>query len=416
MGKTLASYFFNQNDLEISQLYFHSEIPTTTLCSNYYRITDPEVARSIFTRKSGKIFTKNDIVEASTSPRTDTGTIGKIYQSARKRTPLVYLIRNTWWNLGKWKTKELYGWLDKMAPDAVFFASGDYSFAYKVALHIAKKRNIPLFVSCMDDYYFWNKNGGSLLGRIVHKAFMKQVRKTMSYASGIFTICEKMTADYSALFAKPCYTIHTSSSISEKLVEEKSNAISYIGNLGYSRHEQLINLGKALKSINHCNNPGYIDVYSTESRDEILKTLTKENGIRFHGAISVNEVLRVIGQSQAVIHTESFDKSIRKSVAYSVSTKIADSLASGTCIIAYGPEEVASIKYLSENNAAFCIGENDCIEEKLYAFFESSSIKESIVENALSLAKKNHNPAERSEKFKNILLKANCPYNENSAN
>ena len=35
--------------------------------------------------------------------------------------------------------------------------------------------------------------------------------------------------------------------------------------------------------------------------------------------------------------------------------KIADSLSSGTCIFAYGPEEIASISYLKQSNAAILL-------------------------------------------------------------
>ena len=56
MGKTLSSYFetWDQNDL--AQLYVHSEIPTSNICKNYYRITDKEMIKSIFSRKSDLFF------------------------------------------------------------------------------------------------------------------------------------------------------------------------------------------------------------------------------------------------------------------------------------------------------------------------------------------------------------------------
>ena len=91
--------------------------------------------------------------------------------------------------------------------------------------------------------------------------------------------------------------------------------------------------------------------------------MTLENGIRYHGPINSERVKEVMAKSRFLIHTESFADNMRHSVMYSVSTKIADSLASGTCIIAYGPKEVASMAYLAENNAAFCITDDDDIVE-----------------------------------------------------
>jgi len=49
-----------------------------------------------------------------------------------------------------------------------------------------------------------------------------------------------------------------------------------------------------------------------------------------------------------IIHTESFSPRTQKMIQYSVSTKIADSLLNGPCLIAYGPEKLASIDYLKK--------------------------------------------------------------------
>lgn len=403
MGKTLMSYFKGWDTNDIAQLYVHSEIPTDTICKNYYRITDKEMIKSIFTRKSGTIFGENDIKTDIYNSRTDTGKTAQLYQKARKRTPFIYFARNLWWKMGKWKTKKLLSWVDEFNPDVIFLASGDYSFIYDIALTLAKYKNIPLAISCMDDYYFFNKNEDKLGGKAVHRSFMKHVRKTMDYASCLYPICEKMGRDYAKLFNKPYYTLPTPSSISEPLNEEKTNAISYIGNLGLKRNEQLIALGKALKSINCENKPEYINVYSAESRPEILKDMTKENGINFHGSISSDEVLKIMGSSMAVIHTESFDEITRKSVAYSVSTKIADSLASGTPILAYGPSEIASIEYLQSNDSAFCITENDDLIKKLEEFISNIELRNRIAKNAITLANKNHNSGTNCKMIRKTL-------------
>lgn len=403
MGKTLSSYFRGWNTKDIAQLYVHSEVPTSDACHNYYRITDKEMIKSIFTRKTGTIFTEEHIQRDRNEARTDTGTTAKLYQRARKRTPFTYFCRNLWWKMGKWKTKKLLNWVDEFNPDVIFLASGDYYFIYDIAYELAKYKEIPLVVSCMDDYYLFNKNEKKLGGRAEHKRFMKHVKRTMDYASCIYPICEKMGKDYGALFKKPYHTLCTPSTISEPLVYEKANAISYIGNLGYKRNEQLIDMGRALKALECDGKPEYIDVYSAESRPEILADLTEENGIKFHGKIGADEVLRVMGSSLAVIHTESFDEGTRKSVAYSVSTKIADSLASGTPILAYGPKEIASIEYLNENDAAFCITDEKDLEAGLKELIENESKRKKIVANALALAKKNHDSKTNCQMIKNTL-------------
>lgn len=402
MGKTLSTYFGGFESKYLAQLYIHSEIPTINICNNYYRITDKDMIKSIFTRHSGNIFTEKNIDKNRITPRTDTGREALVYQKARKRTPLIYLARNTWWSLGRWNTKKLKNWIFDFKPDIIFFASGDYSFMYKVALKIAQSCKIPMYVSCMDDYYLYNKNENRIGGKLIHKSFMKQVKKTINYASGIFCICESMSKDYQKLFNKECYTLHTPSSITEPLPQAKKAKISYIGNLSYSRDKQLVDIGVALKSLGTL--PKYVDVYSSESRPEILSKLIPENGIQFHGAVSAEKVKNIIAESIVVIHTESFDRSIRKAIKYSVSTKIADSLASGTCLFAYGPTDVASIEYLMENDVACVATSKDELKSKLTAILKFESLRNKYINNAIGLVKKNHDLEINQNKIAEIIL------------
>lgn len=387
MGKTLMAYFSAFKPEELAQFYIHSQVPTQDNCSRYYRMTDKEAIKSIIGLKTGSPIERQETSALDKDARTDTGITASLYQRARKRTPLTYLTRNLWWKLSHWNSKQLRQWLDEFSPDCVFLASGDYAFIYDIALKIAKSRKIPLYVSCMDDFYFYNKNERSALGRLQYRLFMNSVRKTIGYACRLFCICDKMSEDYSTLFGKECITIHTPATIREPLNYAKKPQISYLGNLGYQRDKQLIEIGRALKRLNL--QPVHIDVYSSETRPEILSGMNEENGILFHGSVSAEEVHRIIGESLAVIHTESFDDSIRKSVRYSVSTKIADSLVSGTCIFAYGPEEIASISYLKNNHAAVCCTSESELSDKLCFLIQNDSDRKEIISNALVLAR-NH--------------------------
>ncbi len=403
MGKTLISYFKSFSSCEIAQFYIHNQVPTNDICKKYYRMTDLDAIKSILGIKVGTVFTEKDIEHNRDDSRLDTGAVSTIYQKARSRTPLVYLSRNLWWKLAHWNNKQFKSFLDEFNPDCIFFASGDYSFMYDIARTIAIERDIPLFISCMDDYYLFNSNNKSVLGRFYHKRFMKSVYSAVQNTSKMFCICDKMSEDYYRLLNIPCVTIHTPSTLNEPLKEKKQRKISYIGNISYKRNEQLIQIGRALKKLG--TDIQCVDVYSSEIREEILKDMTEDNGIRFHGSIGADEVLKVMGESLAVIHTESFDSSVRERVKYSVSTKIADSLASGTCLFAYGPKEIASMQYLSENNVAICCAQEDDLPESIFKLITDDRLRNTVIENAIKLAKKNHKADLSPKKIREELEK-----------
>lgn len=391
MGKTLMSYFSGFQPEEIAQFYIHSEPPAlASVCRNYYQFTDKDALRSLIPlTRCGRVFTAGDI-QSDEMAGGESGIAAAAYQFGTKRTGAIFAARNMLWKLARWNTKALWDWVDDFDPDVIFFASGDYSFAYDIALAVAEHTGKPLVVLCVDDHYLYNRNEGSALGRFTWRRFMKKVYQTMDRASEVFVISQSMKEEYEKLFGKPCRVLHTQAQSRELPVQEPTQ-ISYIGNLGLKRFESLIRMGRALKELHEPGVPGWIDVYSGEKDPAILNTLTEENGIRFHGMASPDEVLEVMGRSMAVIHTESFDPGTVPIVRFSVSTKIAESLMYGPCLIAFGPGGIASVDYLKENDAAFVIDDPADLSDGLRRILTDEALRSRIVGNARALALKNHN-------------------------
>lgn len=407
MGKTLLSYFSDFQPEEMAQFYIHSEVPTDdSLCWNYYRFTDQDAIKSLTRlKKYGRIFHKEDIQTRRKLSRTDSGVTGAVYQMGRKRTAGIFAARNTLWKLSKWDTKAFWNWVDDFAPDVIFFASGDYSFAYDIALAVADHTGKPLVVLCVDDFYLHNRNGATALGKLTHAAFMKKVRRTMDRASQILVISESMKQEYDRLFGKTCRVLHTSAERKEIPVREQRQ-LSYMGNLGLNRHLQLIRMGRALMELNLENGPRMIDVYSGERNPEILKELTEENGIRFHGMVGQEEILDIMGRSMAVIHTEDFASETTNIVRFSVSTKIAESLMYGPCLVAFGPGEIASMDYLKRNGAAYTICDPQSLSAGLKEVLTDETLRKQIVEKARILANKNHSADTNSHNVRQWLEEA----------
>lgn len=401
MGKTISSYFYSFEDEEVAQYYIHSEVPTDpSVCANYYRFTDKNALMSLFSRKEfGEIYSINDIKKDSCSYKENTGALSAVYQHGRKRNASIFLARDMLWSLARWKTEQFKKWLYDFSPDIVLYMAGDYTFTYKIAMYAADLIGIPLVIACVDDFYLNNRNENSLLGKLVHRRFMKTVKKSMNRASCVFTISDTMRDAYADLFHIRCETLHTPSEWHSIEVRKNCTNISYIGNLSVKRNEQLVELGKAIKATEI----GCIDVYSGEQNPAMIAMLTEENGIRFHGSISAEEVLKVMENSMAVIHTESFDPAMRNMTRFSVSTKIAESLMYGPCLIAYGPEGIASIDYLKENQAAYVITSPEDLQAGLEEIIGNAELRQEIVANARALAKKNHDASVNSANVRRWL-------------
>ena len=403
MGKTLAGYFKAFSPKDISQLYLRQGVPTSVdTCENYYCFSDSDALKSILNHKvQGVSYTGKSLVCTNNTKSTLENNDAYKLGSAHKAWML--FARDAVWKLSTWKNKKLLNWLDHTEADVVFFAPGDGAFIYRVADEIARYLHKPLVMVCMDDFFVNNRTQNEVLGKLRQKCFMKVVRKTVKNCDAIFTICDEMNDIYSNLFGKKCFTLHTAAENKDLHLNPTANHISYIGNLSCGRYQSLIEMGKALSEMQDERLPKFIDVYSGTKEVKCTEPLRNASGINFCGEIPAESVLEVMANSLAVIHTESFEPKMTNLVRFSVSTKIAESLMYGPCLIAYGPEGIASIDYLKENNAAWTITDPEDLKKGLKEILENSTLREQIVRNARKLAEKNHNAEVNPKKVREWL-------------
>lgn len=403
MGKTLMGYFREFSSKDVFQLYLRQGTPANTeVCENYYCFSDSDALKSILNSAvQGTCFTKESIVSQSNDRGTDK--VDEAYKMGAAHKAWMLLARDAVWKLSKWKNEKLLAWVDNANPDIIFLAPGDGAFSYSVADAIARYLHRPLVVVCMDDYFINNRNKGELLGGIRQKLFMNVVNKTIQNTAAIFTICDEMNRAYTNLFHRQCFTLHTSADNENIILNPNASHVSYIGNLSCGRYKTLLDLGQAISEINDDTLPKVIDVYSGSKEAEYINPLKNALGINFRGAVSAEQVPEIMSESMMVIHTESFDLAMKELVRFSVSTKIAESLMYGPCLLAYGPKGIASIDYLKENNAAYVITSPENLEKGLTEILKNRELREQIVKNARVLAAKNHNAEITPKKVHQLL-------------
>ena len=248
MGKTLLSYFQDFSPDEVAEFYIQDKVPVNaSVVRSYYRVTDRDALKSVFGFKAGTAFKLEESLPEKESAKT--GVLENIRQYGRKRNAIVYTLRNAVWSLSHWNTKRFKSWLRDFDPDVIFFMAGDYSFMFKITLTVQKALNKPLAVCCVDDFFMYNRNEKTALGRHQHRSYKKIFRRVMEKASCIFTISDSMGEIYRKLFGKPCFTLHTSAPKRISADDEERKGISYFGNLGFKRFEQLSDIGKAVKKL-----------------------------------------------------------------------------------------------------------------------------------------------------------------------
>lgn len=393
MGKTMESLLGGVDPEHLAQLYFHAEVPTRRCCLRYFRITDRDMLRSLPLRRPvGRSYGSGDIDEERTASRTDQGLEAKVYQFSRRRTPLIYLLRDLLWRLGRWDTPALQAWIQSFRPDVIFFSAGDYTFSYRIACRISRRYGIPMLMWCCDDFYMTVKKTMSPLYHLHRRSLLHWARRAAAQSPMLLTISGEMQEDYAALFGVPAETVRIPTASNPCAVPpEQRRGVVYAGNLGLHRVEPLLELGRALHrgGVPGCE---HIDVYSGERNEETLRRLRSAEGIVFHGALPGREIPALLGWAKYLVFTEAFDEASRRRTRYSLSTKIGESLASGACIVAYGPEEISSMRYLAAHQAACVLRRAEDMPLQLRRLEEDPALYRDYTRRAAALATQAHDP------------------------
>lgn len=406
MGKTLASMFSCFCKDELCQLYIYPSYPDLDLCSSYFRITDKDVLRSLacFSRPGNEI-DKGRIssgIKPFESKRDE-----QFYRSAKNKSSVRRIARDTMWRVSRWYGRELRTWLEQEHPDLIFAAPGNACFLYDLAIKISKRRGIPI-VSYICDEYFFVKQGRTLAERFQQRLLKNKIETFLKSAAFLFTISEELKSAYEAYFSIPAAVLMTGSTItasSDSAAEQQADTISYFGNIRSGRYVSLRQIGDALDSYNSvCAQKHYLDVYSFEHDPDILKYLGKPASVRIHDFIQGKEFEEVFLSSKLLAHVESFDEAQIDRVKHSVSTKIADSLASGIPLFAYGPAGLSSIKHLRRNACAFVCTDPAQLSETLQYAMNDLATRKSIVQRARETAALFHDSASNSRILYRKLL------------
>lgn len=401
-GRTLSNFFIGWPNKNLAQFYIQNETPDFDVCSNYFRVTDKEALYSIIKKyyPNGSIDVK--LTSENNTIKTNT------YRNV-KRTPITCIVRDIIWNTNKWRNENFELWINKFSPDVILLQAGDSPFMLKLAENIAREKNIPLVIYNSEDYYFKDKNyfRDSSRNSILYKVFINKLRRqfknTMKYSSHNIYNTDMLKETYYKEFKDNSSVLMTNTSLKGEFKYRNRDklVISYLGNLGVGRHEPLIQIAN---SINKIDNKLKLNIYGNIPNQYINDAFKNCNSIDYRGVVPYEEVIKIIEKSDLLIHAENFNEFYQIDLKHAFSTKIADSLASGVCLVLYAPKQLACTNYLLDKNAAYVITDPNSLDEKLSKIISDIDLRKQYAENALILADENHNISKNCEKFRKIII------------
>lgn len=401
IGKTLVSLFSAFKKEELCQLYVSASKPERDLCSSCFRITDKSALKGIFTRQ-----VNGGIVEADEKAPVSQDTARKTMSSANRNKPYIELLRDAVWMFSPWYNKALRRWVSQQKPTCIFVAVGSNKFLYNMALRISKDFSIPVYTYVCDDFYTM-KTPRSFMGPLWSFLLRRKTRQLLSHSKGVISICPEMSEIYQKEFGCPAATVMTGTNFTlrkEPKVNTTVTTLRYFGKVSLNRYQSLADIAETIDRINSQQGTDYtLEIYCGAASPTEEKALEKYKCIRMYDFISGKQFEETFFSSDALVHIEAFDEKSIERVRHSVSTKIADSIACGIPLLAYGPKEIASIGHLLRNECAFTATDKNQLESVLKKLFSNYQLRYEISQKALKTALEYHDPEKASNRIKEIV-------------
>lgn len=432
-GKTLSAFFKGWPKDRLAQLYLWPEEPDLTVCEQYYRITDYEILAGFLRghhKAGGEHVVKNENNELNAQSNLGrfVGSLYKkrgnhdggqglhsvIYELFKRRVPVALIGRDILWNLDYWKTDDLNEWLNKFAPDLVFYQSSNGVFAFRLVNWISHTLSIPIIMEVTDDYvspkrtidifwwghYFWLK-----------RWFTMTVKK----ACKVIAIGDLMAEEYRHRFGGEYDVLMNSVSIdkidSSCYAHRDNGAVKFIyaGSLHLNRWKTISVIGQCLKELSAEGYNTQFDIFTNvQPSSTEQKAITIPPVMRYGGSLNQEELKNTLNKSDILVHVEAFDRKSRATTRLSVSTKIPEYMITGRCIFAVGPKEVASIQYLQQNNIAeVCTSiDKKIIKDKLRSIIMDTDKRLAFSKRAQLLAIERHDAKKTQITIKNHIIGA----------
>ena len=395
-GNTLSNLFGNSHNLKLYNVYLREQIPDNDICTDFYNITDLQLVKNMITPwKIGNVISSNDIeIKRNEKHRNDSAEVeAKIIRLSKKHLFFfIRMIQEFLWFFGGWRNKKFSNYLVDRNIDIIFAPAAEPIYLQHVVNYCRKVTDAKLVLFFADDTYTYKTK--SPLKLIYQTLIRRSLRNTITVSSKLYGASKKLCEEYMVYFGKDIHPLYKGCSFEDKDMKKTYSfpiKIIYAGNLYYGRDKILAKLADEIVNINEDNEKINLEIYtSTSISYEMKNKLNRGNSSKIMGSLPYSDIKKVLKNANIVLHVESFDPGQVKITRLSFSTKIIDCMQSGSCMMAIGPDSIASIDYLLRIDGVITITDPLKIGDELEKIVNDPYSMKLKTEQLSKFARSNH--------------------------
>jgi glycosyltransferase involved in cell wall biosynthesis len=412
-GITMGNLFRGWPKDRIAQIYLRyylkDSLPDATACEKswYLEIEDlrmPECAR--------KMITFYRRYQERSTRQSETSLMSSLSNPLLRKTlsgSIVRSVKELFFQAMEFSSfrvsEELIDWIEEFRPDVIYSILGNL-LILKLVKEIADKFAMPIVPHFMDDWIITCNREG-LLNNILRRSLLERTNYLIRNAPVLMVISEAMANEYKRRYNRVflpfmnCVEIKNNKEYKHDKYN-KSLKLIYAGSMHLNRWESLIDIGNALLLIREKGIECSIEIYGNFTSNDVINKIKKIPELLYMENLTNEEVIKMLQKADGVIHVESFDSKVMDYTRFSLSTKLPEYLVSGRPIFAYGPGELASIKYIADNGCGMVVDKKNQrqLVSKLQEFILDERQRNEFGQQARRLAEERHDARVNRELFR----------------
>jgi len=398
-GSVLSSWF-NDQPMELAQIYCKPGMPDSKCCKHFFQLTDQMAAKNLLKRQP-----MGQVIDLSSANKTE-----EVVAASEKEKKSFYdfFRRHNWasfflaqellWCLANWKSEALVKFVDDFQPDMILAPLCYSRYVMAIQRWVAKRLKKPMAGIVWDDLYSLNQGHISPVFWLHRLLQRRSVKKTVKLCDRMYTLSPQQAEVYEKQFQRPFGVLPKAGDLPAKGIqrEEESIRFLYAGGIYYGRMETLRQIAQTLASLNQQGYRCQLDVYTNSPDAQMLE----DAGVcQVHAAVPAEELKELYHHSHVAIHVEGFERAYILQTQMSFSAKIVDCLSSGCAMLAVCPKSNCGYRYLQECKAAVCVDQLSELPASVEMLVKDHAQRKLWAQRALDCLQANHS----SERVKPLI-------------
>ncbi|MBR3383475.1 MAG: hypothetical protein IKG85_10645 [Clostridia bacterium] len=357
-GSTFSNFFEGMEGVELANIYCQCGEPNNKLAMRCFQIDEKSLLRNLRDKSapSGHEVVKGGAGSGDVMTARERGRFDVI---RRSRLRIFYWARELIWRIGRPAGRELKEFIDDFAPDVIFQPLYDSMYLTRLARFIMEYTGRPVVGFIGDDIYTLRQFRLSPLywiDRLMKRPGMKRMIKS---CEKVFVMTELQKREYDRIFGIDCGVLTKGAVFTGeppvKSSPGKPVVFTYTGNIYNGRWKTLAALGKALEELSHGGQEAELRIYTRDALSKRAARAFDLPAVKNMGGVPGDMIPAIQEDADVLVFTDGCTPKSKGIVRHSFSTKLVDYMKAARCILAVGPEGIASIDHLKNQGAAVVV-------------------------------------------------------------